>query len=99
MLFRSLIRQAVAAMPEGPVRPKTLPEIPPGRAIAKTEAPRGELIYFVRTNDTENPERVKWRVPTYLNWEALRLMMRGARIQDVTLIVNSIDPCISCTDR
>ncbi|PKN31307.1 MAG: carbon monoxide-induced hydrogenase, partial [Deltaproteobacteria bacterium HGW-Deltaproteobacteria-20] len=39
------------------------------------------------------------RVPTYMNWEALQVMMAGCQVADIPLIVNSIDPCISCTER
>lgn len=95
----SLIRQCLDQMPGGPVAIVGMPEIPPGEAIAKTEAPRGELIYYLRTNGTDMPERMKWRVPSYPNWDALPVMMRDNTVADVALIVNSIDPCISCTER
>lgn len=94
-----LIAQCLEQMPEGPVSIVGLPDIPPGEAVAKTEAPRGELIYYLRTNGTDMPERLKWRVPSYHNWGALPLMMADNKISDVALIVNSIDPCISCTER
>ena len=58
-----------------------------------------ELIYYVRTIDSPRPERVKWRVPSFMNWDALRFMLKGAKIADIAIIVNSIDPCISCTER
>jgi Ni,Fe-hydrogenase III large subunit len=96
-----LIRQAVAALPDTPIAffSHERPTIPAGEAVAKCEAPRGELIYYVRTDGSTKPERVKWRVPSLLNWEALRVMMVGAKVADIALIVNSIDPCISCTER
>jgi Ni,Fe-hydrogenase III large subunit len=94
-----LIRQCLQKMPEGPICASTLPEIPAGEAIAKSEAPRGELIYYLKTNGTDRPARIKWRVPSYMNWSALSLMMCGNKIGDIPLIVNSIDPCISCTER
>jgi Ni,Fe-hydrogenase III large subunit len=96
-----LVRQAVKALPVTPIAffPHERPTIPPGEAIAKCEAPRGELIYYVRTDGSTKPERVKWRVPSLLNWEALRVMLLGAKVADIPLIVNSIDPCVSCTER
>ena len=69
------------------------------QAIAKCEAPRGELIYYVRMADSPKPERVKWRVPSFMNWDALRIMLKDAKIAAIAIIVNSIDPCISCTER
>jgi Ni,Fe-hydrogenase III large subunit len=95
-----LIRQCVRDLPAGPTTATTeRPAIPAGEAIAKCEAPRGELIYYVRVGDSPKPERVKWRVPSFMNWDALRIMMRNAKIADIAIIVNSIDPCISCTER
>lgn len=95
-----LIRQCLAKLPDGPTAcTSERPAIPPGEAIAKCEAPRGELIYYVRITDSPRPERVKWRVPSFMNWDALRFMLKGAKIADIAIIVNSIDPCISCTER
>jgi len=95
-----LIRQCLDQLPDGPIScTGERPPIPPGEAIAKCEAPRGELIYYVRTIDSPRPERVKWRVPSFMNWDALRFMLKGAKIADIAIIVNSIDPCISCTER
>lgn len=94
----SLIRQCCAKTPAGP---NTAPvrQIRVTEACARTEAPRGEVIYYIRTNNTDMPSRLKWRVPSYMNWEALGVMMRDCKIADVALITNSIDPCVSCTER
>ncbi|WP_417345426.1 hypothetical protein [Ferrimonas sp.] len=94
-----LIRQCLERMPHGPTAISGLPVIPAGEAIAKSEAPRGELIYYLKTDGSDRPERLKWRVPSYPNWDALKTMMTGEKVGDVPLMVNSIDPCISCTER
>lgn len=93
-----LLRRALAELPEGPTV-VVLPDIPAGESVARSEAPRGELIYYLRTDGTQTPNRLKWRVPSYMNWDALGIMLTGARVSDIPLIVNSIDPCISCTER
>jgi Ni,Fe-hydrogenase III large subunit len=96
----NILRQCLDSIPPGPTSCTTeRPPIPAGEAIAKCEAPRGELIYYVRISDSPKPERVKWRVPTFMNWDALRFMLKDAKIADIAIIVNSIDPCISCTER
>lgn len=95
----SIIEQCLKEIPEGPVSIDYMPSIRAGEAIAKSEAPRGELIYYARSNGTDIPERIKWRVPTYPNWEALNVMMPGSKIADIPVILGSIDPCISCTER
>lgn len=94
-----ILRAVFRDLPGGPTNINDRPDIPPGQAIAKSEAPRGEVIYYLRTNDTPQPERVKWRVPTFMNWDSLRFMLQDAKVADIAMIVNSIDPCLSCTER
>lgn len=93
-----IIRQICEKIPGGPLK-YPMKKIPIAQACARTEAPRGEVFYYVRTNGTDIPERLKWRVPSYMNWEALGVMMRDCAVADVALITNSIDPCVSCTER
>ncbi|ACH37100.1 carbon monoxide-induced hydrogenase, large subunit [Citrifermentans bemidjiense Bem] len=95
----SLIEQCLAGLVPGPLCADLLPEIPAGEAVAKSEAPRGELVYYLRTDGTDFPLRLKWRVPSYMNWDALKVMLHGEPVANIPLIVNSIDPCIACTDR
>lgn len=99
-LFESmkLIRQCCERLPAGPVTTPML-QIPVSEACARSEAPRGEVFYYIRTNNTDMPSRLKWRVPSYMNWEALGVMMKDCAVADVALITNSIDPCVSCTER
>lgn len=94
-----IVRQALATLPGGETNLHERPDIPAGQAMAKVEAPRGELVYYLKTNDGPSPERVKWRVPTFMNWDALRFMLADSKVADIAIIVNSIDPCISCTER
>ncbi len=94
-----LVRMALENLPEGKVVLQKRPHIPAGEAVSRSEAPRGELIYYLKTNGSQKPERMRWRVPTYMNWEALRVMIPGNKLTDVAVIFNSIDPCISCTER
>ncbi len=94
-----LLRQALKFLPKGDVAVTFKTVVPEGEATSRTEAPRGELVYYLKSNGTRKPERMKWRVPTYMNWEALKVMMPNNAIEDVALIFNSIDPCISCTER
>ena len=94
-----LLRACLRDLPGGPVNINDRPDIPPGQAVTRSEAPRGEVVYYLRTNDTPQPERVKWRVPTFMNWDSLRFMLQDAKVADIAMIVNSIDPCLSCTER
>jgi Ni,Fe-hydrogenase III large subunit len=95
-----ILRIALRDLPEGPVNLGEVPDIPAGRAVARSEAPRGELIYYLKTKENaEEPERLKWRVPSFPNWDALTFMLKDAKVADIAIVVNSIDPCISCTER
>jgi membrane-bound hydrogenase subunit alpha len=74
--------------------------IPPGEAIALTEAPRGELIYYARSNGTDMPERMRIRTPTFMNiMYCLPPILEGQQLADLPMIVSSVDPCFSCCDR
>ena len=63
------------------------------------EQPRGEAIYYIKGNGTKNLARFRVRTPTFANLAALLRMLPGAELADVPVIVLSIDPCISCTER
>jgi ech hydrogenase subunit E len=93
-----LIRQAIRRMPEGelavPVRGK-----PEGEVAARVEQPRGEVFYYLKANGTRNLERLRVRTPTFANIPALVFMLPGLWLSDVPVVVLSIDPCISCTER
>lgn len=93
-----IVRQVIRDIPKGPCRVH-MKGIHPAAAVARSEAPRGELIYFIRTNNTDVPDRLHWRVPSYPNWEALSVMLKNAKLADAALITNTIDPCVSCTER
>lgn len=95
-----LVEEALKRLPSGPVRAfDGLPVIPEGEATARSEAPRGEVIYYVASNGTDVPLRVKIRTPSYVNNPAIEAMVKGQQLADMPIIQASIDPCISCTDR
>ncbi|OPY29091.1 MAG: Membrane-bound hydrogenase subunit alpha [Methanocella sp. PtaU1.Bin125] len=76
-----------------------LGELPCTEAIAKTEPPRGELLYHISSNGTNTPEYVRIRVPTFMNGYIMLKLIQGSYVGDVPAIMGSIDPCFSCTDR
>ena len=74
--------------------------MPPAEAISVTEAPRGELIYYARSNGTDKPERMRIRTPSFMNLiYCLPFMLKGQQLADLPVIVSSADPCFSCCDR
>jgi NADH-quinone oxidoreductase subunit D len=86
-------------LPSGDFRTKLVRKIPPGEAVSRIEAPRGELIHYVKANGTDKPERVKVRAPTLGNIPAVCEMLKGGYIADIPIVLAAIDPCFSCTDR
>jgi ech hydrogenase subunit E len=93
-----LVRQAIHKIPEGELSTK-VKGWPEGEAITRVEQPRGELLYYIKGNGKKNLERLRIRTPTFANIPALLAMLPGMRLSDVPVIVLSIDPCISCTER
>lgn len=95
----NIIRYAVDHMPNGPIKVKVPWAVPPNETISRGEAPRGELFYYMKSNGTEKPERVKIRTPTLANIPAVCKMLIGYHVADIPIIFASIDPCLSCTGR
>ena len=86
-------------MPEGPVLIEGFTYKPYQFALGYVEAPRGEDIHWSMLGDNQKIYRWKCRASSYNNWPSLRYMLRGNTISDAPLIVASIDPCYSCTER
>jgi len=94
-----IILWAIDNIPGGPFRTRVPRRMPEGEALSRVEAPRGELIHYVRGNGTAYPERVKIRSPTLANIISFREMIRGCYVADIPAVLISLDPCFSCTDR
>lgn len=96
-----IIQQIVEKMPSGNPVPKRefMGTVPKGEAYARTEAPRGELFYYVATDNKHSPSRVKVRTPTLANISLAAEALRGQTLSDVPLVITMIDPCFSCMDR
>jgi Ni,Fe-hydrogenase III large subunit/NADH:ubiquinone oxidoreductase subunit C len=95
----NIIEYALDHLPEGPFRVRAPRVVPPGEAVNRVEAPRGELFYYVKSNGTAFPERVKVRTPTFANIPAFLSTAVGEPLADVPPNFVSLDPCFSCTDR
>ncbi|MCR5202917.1 MAG: nickel-dependent hydrogenase large subunit [Lachnospiraceae bacterium] len=93
-----IVKQAIAKIPEGDilVKPQGNPD---GEFLMRLEQPRGEAFYYVKGNGTKFLERFRVRTPTFANLAPLVATLKGAAFADVPLLVLTIDPCISCTER
>ena len=95
-----IIHQVLDRMPAGEFFVELKDDIPPLRhAVTVVEAPRGESTHYVITGEDNRPERWRVRAPTYPNLQAVPLMLLDEQFGDFPIILGSIDPCFSCTDR
>jgi NADH-quinone oxidoreductase subunit D len=100
-LFESIrvIRRILNELPEGPLSAHMPRRIPAGEAVVRLEAPRGEVFYFIKSNGTDKPQRLKVRTPTICNLNSVVRLVVGHQLADVPMILAGIDPCFSCNDR
>ena len=101
-----LIEQCLDLMPVGDIvaEPKTAKLLAQlkkinAEGIGRHEAPRGEVIHYVKLNGNENPYTWKVRAPTYNNILPWIPMLKGEQIADIPIVAASTDPCMSCTNR
>lgn len=94
-----MIEYCLDNAPGGPVLTEGFIYKPYRFALGYTEAPRGEDIHWCMLGDNQKVHRIRFRAPSYNNWPALRYMLRGNTVSDAPIIIASIDPCYSCTDR
>jgi ech hydrogenase subunit E len=94
-----LIAKAVEQIPEGEIAAAVKGNAPKGEFITRIEQPRGEAFYYAKGADSKFLERMRVRTPTNANIPAMVKCLQGCDLADVPMIVLTIDPCISCTER
>lgn len=96
-----IVQQAVEDIPEGPIIAKGVKIIkaPAGEAYVSIESPKGELGYFIVSDGTMQPYRIRVRPPSFVNLQALECMARGALIADIVAIIGTIDIVLGEIDR
>jgi len=94
-----LIKTALETLPGGLVRFGGIPK--GGETIHSGEAPRGQLTYYIRTDDSGRITDIAIETPSIVNIEVCtQKMIPGLEsIADVASVFVSIDPCIACTER
>jgi NADH-quinone oxidoreductase subunit D len=96
-----IIEQAVEGIPEGPIMAKVPKVIKPpvGEIYHSIEAPKGELGYFIVSDGSTQPYRVRVRPPSLVNLQALDMMCRGAMVADVIAVIGTLDIVLGEVDR
>lgn len=94
-----LIAKAVENIPEGDIEVPVKGNVPVGDYVARLEQPRGEAYYYAKGADSKFLERIRVRTPTNQNIPAMVKTLQGCDLADVPMLILTIDPCISCTER
>ena len=96
-----IIRQAVEGLPTGPIMAK-IPKVlkpPVGEVYHSIEAPKGELGYFIVSDGSTQPYRIRVRPPSFVNLQALDVMVRGSLVADVVAVIGTLDIVLGEVDR
>jgi NADH-quinone oxidoreductase subunit D len=98
----NIIEQALAGLPEGNVKaaiPKRIRPEKDAEIYVRTESSRGELGFYIVSDGTASPFRVKARGPAFVNLSVLPEIAKGGMIADLVLIAGSIDIVLGEVDR
>jgi NADH-quinone oxidoreductase subunit D len=96
-----ILEQAIARLPEGEIcaNVPALVHPPAGEVYMRIEAPKGELGFYIVSDNSIAPYRCHIRPPELINLTALRDMVIGWKVADLILTFGSIDICMGEIDR
>ena len=97
----AILRQAMDGFPEGEHRaraPRNI-EPPAGEVYSAVEGPRGEIGFYIVSDGTRKPYRLKMRKPSFSNFSALPEILRGLKIADLVAVMGSLDLVVPEIDR
>lgn len=97
-----IIRQALAQLPkEGDVHEAVPKKIrpPKGEIYFRGENPRGELGYYIISDGSPKPYRVKMRSPAFCNLSVINEIAAGWMLSDLVTILGSVDIVLGEIDR
>ena len=96
-----IIEQAIDNIPEGDVKsaiPKRV-KPPAGEVYSRTETPKGETGYYIISDGTPNPYRVRARSASFVNLSIITQITKGHMFADLVMILGSLDIVLGCIDR
>ena len=98
---RRIIAQILDDLPDGKIRGRApkIPKPPVGEYYSAIESPRGELGYYIVSDGSPQPFRLRIRPPTFISLQALRRLVRGHLVADVVAIIGTLDIVLGEIDR
>ena len=72
---------------------------PAGEIYSGAENPKGELGFYIISDGSPKPYRLRVRSPSFMNLQAMPIMAQGAFIADIVAIIGSIDIVMGEVDR
>tara|TARA_A100001234_G_scaffold124362_1_gene109030 strand:- start:13122 stop:14264 length:1143 start_codon:yes stop_codon:yes gene_type:complete len=100
-----IIEQILENLPEGalcsrkPLKSAKLLKPPKGSHYKAIESPRGELGFFIVSDGTSMPYRMKIRAPSFSNLSIVEKLLPETYIADAVVILGSLDPVFGDVDR
>jgi len=74
-------------------------KVPAGETYVPTEGPRGEVGFYIVSDGSSIPYRMKLRAPSFMAIPGMCAMMKGSYIADVVAIIGSVDIVMGEVDR
>jgi NADH-quinone oxidoreductase subunit D len=73
---------------------------PPGvESYHAIEAPKGELGYYIQSDGTGHPWRLKVKSPSFGNLQGLEHILDGQMLADTVVVIGGIDPVMGEADK
>lgn len=73
--------------------------VPAGEVYSAIESPRGELGCYIVSDGGPRPYRIHVRAPSFVNLQAIPLLMRGGLMSDTITVISTVDPVMGEVDR
>ena len=73
--------------------------VPKGETYVSIEAPKGELGFYIISDGTEKPFRMKIRAPSFVNLQVLYPLSKRCYLADLIAIIGSLDPVMKEVDK
>lgn len=97
-----IVEQAIGGLPDGDAAEIKVGRIikpEPGEAYMRTEAPRGELGFYIVSDGSAYPYRMKIRSPSFSNLAVLSELVKNVKVADVVCVLGSLDIVVGDIDR